>query len=228
MLFPPTVRAEFLRRDNRYRVTVRLDGREISAHLADPGRLAELLVPGRPLWLTPASGPKRVTGYDVLLAESDGVLVCIMPRLANIVAEEALAAGWHLGGRYPDCRREVRLGASRIDLLMSGPSGRCWVEVKSCSLVEQGLALFPDAPTERGRRHVLELAQAMDAGDAAAVVFVIPRPDAERFAPNLATDPAFGRALAGAYARGLGVHALLCDVSREEIRVSREVPVILS
>jgi len=228
MLLPPTRRAEFVQRDNRFRVTVRLDGDEVAAHLSDPGRLTEILVPGCALWLVPAGGPGRVTEYDVLLAEHDGILVNIMPRLANTIAAEALAAGWLTGARYSEMRHEVRLGSSRIDLLLCGQGGRCWVEVKSCSLVERRLALFPDAPTARGRRHLAELAKAAEAGDAAKVVFVIARPDADRFAPHRDTDPAFADALADACARGVGAHAFRCDVSREEIRVAGEVPVLLA
>ena len=227
MLLPPTVRAEFLRRDNRYRIAAKVNGREVAAHLSDPGRLRELLLPGRTLWLAPVDATGRVTSYDVLLVDHDGVLVSVMPRLANRVLEEALHAGWLMGQRYPDLRREVRLGASRIDLLLSGPSGRCWVEAKSCSLVEEGLALFPDAPTARGTRHLRELVEAVQQGDAAAVVFVIPRGDAVRLAPHRVMDPAFAQTLGEARRYGVRVHALACDVSREEIRVSREVPVLL-
>lgn len=227
MRLPPTVPAQFLRRDNRYRVTCLLDGQEVAAHLSDPGRLRELLTPGRPLWLAPRDGAARKTAYDVLLVDKEGVLVSVMPRLANDVLEEALGHGWLMGPCYPERRREVRLGASRIDLLLSGPSGRCWVEAKSCSLVEGRLALFPDAPTVRGRRHVIELAEAVDQGDAAALVFVIQRGDADRLAPHREIDPGFAQALAEAQARGVGVHALACDVSRGEIRVSREVPVLV-
>lgn len=235
MRLPPTIPATFLRRDNRFRLTVLVDGEEVAAHLSDPGRLRELLVPGRTLYLAPVDDlARRKTAYDAILADYDGVLVSVMPRLANALLEEALREGWRPGpsedgaaalAAYPEVRREVRLGASRIDFSLRGPGGRCWVEAKSCSLVEGGLALFPDAPTARGARHVGELAGAVAAGDAAAVVFVIQRGDAERLAPHRVMDPTFADALAEARRQGVAVHALGCAVSREEIRICREVPV---
>lgn len=235
MRLPPTIPATFLRRDNRYRLTVAVDGEEVAAHLSDPGRLEELLVPGRTLYLAPAGALSRApsagrkTAYDAVLADYDGVLVSVMPRLANTLLEEALRAGWRPGSAgehaYPDLRREAPLGASRIDFLLSGPTGRLWVEAKSCSLVEGGLALFPDAPTARGARHLGELVDAVAAGDGAAVVFVIQRGDARRLAPHRARDPRFAERLAAARRAGVGVHALGCAVSRGEIRIVGGVPV---
>ena len=118
-------------------------------------------------------------------------------------------------------------GESRLDLLLSGGRGLCYVEAKSVTLVEDGVGLFPDAPTERGRRHVETLAQAVREGHRGAVVFVIQREDASSFAPNDTADPDFGRALRKALAQGIEAYAYRCTVTKEEVRLSSAVPVHL-
>ena len=124
-------------------------------------------------------------------------------------------------------RREVVYGDSRLDLLLSGPRGACFIEVKSVTLVEDGVALFPDAPTERGRRHLGELVRAVEEGCRAAAVFVIQREDARACAPHDDADPAFGLALRDAVAAGVEVYAYVCRVTRRKIRLAHAVPVLL-
>jgi sugar fermentation stimulation protein A len=124
-------------------------------------------------------------------------------------------------------RYEVTYGDSRLDLRLDGPPSQCLVETKCVTLVRDGVALFPDAPTERGRRHVETLAQAVQGGLRAAVVFVIQRADAEAFAPNDATDPAFGDALRHAAERGVEVYAYCCRVTADEVRLDAGVSVRL-
>ena len=124
-------------------------------------------------------------------------------------------------------RREVVYGDSRLDLLLSGPHGACFIEVKSVTLVEDGVGLFPDAPTERGRRHLGALARAVEEGYRAAAVFVIQREDARACTPHDASDPAFGRALREAVASGVEAYAYVCRVTRREIRLAHAVPVLL-
>jgi len=224
---PALVRSTSVRRDNRFRVTVLLDGTGVAAHLADPGRLTELLRPGVGLWVAPARREGRVTAHDVWLAGHGNVLVSLNTRVPNAVFEEALRTGALMGRRYPNIQREVTLGGSRLDFLLTGDGGVCWVEVKSVTLVEDGVALFPDAPTARGRRHVLELVRAAPRGDRAAVVFIAQRPDPVAFRPHRALDPDLADALLYASARGVALHALAYDVTLREIRVARELPVRL-
>jgi sugar fermentation stimulation protein A len=129
---------------------------------------------------------------------------------------------------YDGCKREVRLGESRLDFRLSGPAGVEWVEVKSVTLVEDGIARFPDAPTLRGARHVRELAAAARGGGKAAVVFVIQRSDAQGFVPHDEADAAFGVALREAAGAGVGVYAWTCEVSLREIAIARQIPVELT
>jgi sugar fermentation stimulation protein A len=163
------------------------------------------------------------------LVEYAGGLVSVDARLPNRLLAEALEEE-RLGPfqGHISFEREVRLGQSRVDFQLQMPSGLIWIEIKSVTLVEHSLALFPDAPTARGTRHVRELIEAVRDGDRAAIIFVIQRPDARRFAPYDAADPGFGEALRGAADSGVDVRAWTCHVSREAIRIAREIPVVLT
>ena len=228
MKLPPLLPALLLRRDNRFRATVRPAGEELAAHVPNPGRLGELLVPERRVWVAPRDGAHRRTPCDLVLVEHDGVRVSVDSRLPNGLLAEALHAGHINLGAYDEIAAEVALGASRIDFRLTGPGGACWVECKSVTLVIDGVARFPDAPTTRGRRHAEELVAAVAAGDAAAIVFVVQRPDATAFAPYPEADPAFAVALREAAQRGVAVRAFTCDVNLETIAIAREIPVDLA
>ena len=203
------VEATLVVRDNRFLVTVDIEGERVWAHLADRGRLTELLVPGRRLILVERRAEHRKTDYDVSLLQYDGVWVSLDTRLPNKLVGEAIEAGVisQVGG-YTSVRREVTRGQSRFDFLLEA-EGRppCLLEVKSASLVVDGLACFPDAVTARGRRHVLELAEAVGEGYRAVVVFVVQREDARGLRPEDETDPEFGAALREAAARGVEIYA---------------------
>lgn len=226
------VPGRFVRRDNRFRATVVVDGEEVWAHVPNSGRLTELFVPGRALWLAPATSPNRKTGYDLKLVEYPApgrgdVLVSVDARLPNPLFAEAVDAGRLPAFPCVSFEREVRLGDSRIDFRLHDADGVCWVETKSVTLVEGETALFPDAPTGRGRRHLQELEAAVAVGERAAVVFVVQRPDAGRFAPHPTADPAFAETLRAVAAAGVDVRAYACDVSLSAIAIAREIPVCL-
>jgi sugar fermentation stimulation protein A len=226
---PPLVAGRFVRRDNRFRVTVEVEGEPAAAHLPNSGRLTELLTPGRACWLSRFDDPRRKTRFDLVLVEYAGVLVSVDARLPNGLFAEALAAGrlepFHGTTRV---EREVQLGESRLDFLLRGPAGACWVEVKSVTLVQDGVARFPDAPTARGVRHLAELTAAVKRGERAAVVFVIQRPDARCFTPHDRADAVFGAALREAESAGVGVYAWTCEVSPRSVIMASQVPVELT
>lgn len=226
MRFPHLIPGRFIRRDNRFRATVLVHGEECAAHMANPGRMREMLNPGCRVWLAPMSSPTRRTAYDLVLIEYEGAPVSVDTRLPNHLFAEALSAGLEVDGAYPHIQAEVVRGQSRLDFRLSGPSGVCWVEVKSVTLVEDRLALFPDAPTVRGRRHLGELEEIVAAGQRALVVFVIQRPDADWFTPHVHTDPAFGQALAQAERAGVEVRAYTCDVSPRSMAITRRIAVV--
>ncbi len=224
----PLVSGIFVRRDNRFRATVEVDGRAVAAHVPNSGRLWELFLPGRRVLLRPAEAAHRKTSYDLVMVDVDGRLVSLDARLPGPLVAEAVREG-----RLPEFRdyarvhEEVRLDDSRIDLMLEGEAGRCWVEAKSVTLVVEGVALFPDAITARGRRHVETLARVAARGERAAVVFVIQRDDALAFSPHDASDPAFGQALRDAVRAGVAVYAYTCHVTTTQITLAHRVPVRL-
>ena len=221
--------ATFLSRPNRFLGEVRIRGERTCCHIPYSGRAGELLTAGARVYVRDHRGPGRKTGWDLVLADTGEVLACLDTRLSVPLAREALDAGIIPGLRDLEVvRTEYRFLDSRIDLLLAGTDGReCLLEVKSCTLVEEEVALFPDAPTERGRRHLRDLAGGVAQGMRAAVLFVIQRPDGRILAPHDRRDPLFGAALRNAAAAGVEVFACGCRVSRDGIRVDRPVPVWL-
>jgi len=227
----PLVEARFVQRPNRFVVHARVPRRgEVVAHLADPGRLRELLVPERRMGLRrEVPSPTRTTEWTALLVESvqgDG-WVSVDTTMPNRLVELALRAqaleefaGW----RY--VRREVRFGDSRLDFLLEDGGGRrLYVEAKSVTLVEDGVALFPDAVTTRGARHLTELMRAVEEGHQAAVLFVLQRPDADRIVAARRIDPVFADALARAREAGVRVLGRRCAVGWDGIRLGERVEV---
>jgi sugar fermentation stimulation protein A len=221
--------ARFLRRENRFAAQIELHGNACRAHVPNSGRLAELLHPGASVYVRPAGHPARLTAYDIVLAQIGSVCVCIDARWPPALVTSA----WRAGRlprltAYTAVRPEVVAGASRLDLKFTAPDRRpCWVETKCVTLLQDGIARFPDAPTERGRRHLAELRALAAAGDAAAVIFVIQRPDAVAFAPHDDMDPAFGLALREAISAGVTVLAYACQVTPAEIALSASIPLAL-
>ena len=223
------VEGQLVGRDNRFQVTVQLGERQVWAHLPNPGRLGELLVPQRRVVVARRPGGKRKTGYDLCLVEMDGRWISVDARLPNRLVAEALTAGRlaPLAG-YPAVRNEVPFGHSRLDFLLEAPERRpCLVEVKSVTLVVDGLGCFPDAVTLRGRRHVQELAVAVAAGYRAVVIFVVQREDALGLRPYHESDPDFARALGDAVQRGVEVYAYACHVEPGQVEISHQLPVCL-
>jgi sugar fermentation stimulation protein A len=227
MKFLNLVPGRFLRRENRFLATALVKGREEKAYIANSGRLDDLLVPDQLIWLTPVVSDNRKTKFDLTLVEDGAVMVSIDARLPNELFEEALKTNSLLDFRYTKLEREVKINGSRLDFRLFDAEQICWVENKSVTLVKDGIALFPDAPTTRGRRHLNELMEISAAGDRAAVVFIIQRPDAQKFTPNYAIDPEFSKTLLRAHASGVDVFAYTCRVSRDEICLVGTVPVAL-
>lgn len=225
---PFTQQAAFIERRNRFAALVELAGEPTLAHLANSGRLVEVLVPGAPVLLAERYGGHRKTRYDLIMAAVDGQWVSVNTWLPNNLVQEALQANALEPFRaYPIVKREVVFGHSRIDFLLEGAVGRYLLEVKSLTLVRDGTALFPDAPTLRGRRHVQTLQTALKSGYQAGILFVIQRPDATTLAPNEAIDPSFAQALRQAYAAGVELYAYRCQVSPQEVKLDTVVPIRL-
>jgi sugar fermentation stimulation protein A len=245
MHFPFTTQpAIFLARPNRYRIIARLceTQNEIHAHCPDPGRLHELLIAGVTVHVSPATQITRKTAYDLRFVEhpEHGQLISLDTRLPNLLFAEGLATGFFAPFRqWQTVQREVSLPpaqplspatvTSRIDFrLLAADQHPCWIEVKSATLVVDACAYFPDAPTVRGQRHVLELTHRVQLGERAAVVFIIQRPDAQCLRPNWTTDPALGQALVAAQQAGVEIYAYTCAISTGEAWLAQQVEVQLA
>ena len=224
----PLVEGVFLWRDNRFRASVRVEGRVVAAHVPNSGRLTELFIPGRPVLLREAGESKRLTKYDLFMVSLLGTLVSIDARLPNRLVDEAVIIGRLEGFEgYTKVEREVRYGRSRLDLLLEGENRRCWVEAKSVTLVREGIGYFPDAVTRRGRRHLEELVELRVGGERAAILFVVQREDAKSLSPYDESGPEFGVALREAVRCGVEAYAYSCCVSGEEITLAERIPVLL-
>ena len=222
------VEARFIQRLNRFAALVDMDGDEVMVHVANTGRMRELLTPGRTVLLRPAAKPERKTAFDLMLVDLGFALCSTDSRLPSRLVEEAFLYGrLEQFAGYQEARREVTFEESRFDLMLSSDEGICYVETKSVNLVEDRVALFPDAPTERGRKHLGTLVKAVAAGHRAAAFFVIQRQDADAFRPHPTADPAFAEALRDAKAHGVEVYAYNCRVTRREIAIQRSIPVML-
>lgn len=221
-----------LRRVNRFAVLVEHEGQERLAHLPNSGRLHELLHPQAPALLRWADAPGRRTVGDLVLVQAAGpdgtgwvsVDARLPARLGQAILQHQLLADF---APLEAVRTEVAFGQSRLDLAgtVAGTGQPFWGEAKSVTLVEEGVARFPDAPTARGRRHLEELMEARRQGALALVLFVVLRDDARLFAPHHEADPAFAETLAQAAARGVEVRACACTVSPQGIRWLQELPV---
>ena len=210
MIIKNLITGKFVDRPNRFTVTFQSGDKLENAHLRDPGRLKELLTPGVDLLLRHALKlGNRKTKYDVIGVLKGDLWILINSGFHSDIAADLMESQIidEFKG-YSVLKREYTYGKSRIDfLLANGNQKKMLVEVKGCTLVEDGLALFPDAPTSRGKRHVEELMGAKREGLNASVLFLILCEDAVEFSPNFKMDPDFSTALETAYQNGVNVVA---------------------
>lgn len=222
------VQGRFQARLNRFLAQVQVGGRQVLVHVPNSGRMRELLVPGHRVLLKPRREGRRKTRFDLALVDLGSTLASADARLPNHLVAEALAQKRLLQFHgYTETIREVTFGESRLDLMLQGPEGRCYLEAKSVTLVVDGVGLFPDAPTTRGAKHMNSLCQAVDAGHRAAVLFVVQRGDARACAPNDSADPDFGKALRTALQRGVEAFAYNCAVTEASIQLCHGLPVLI-
>ncbi len=230
----PLIPARLIRRYKRFLADCRLeDGREVTAHCANPGSMMGLAIEGSKIWLEPNDDPKKKLKYGWRLVDHEnGHFTGVDTSVPNRALKEALekreiAA---LSG-YSVVRPEVKYGEnSRIDFLLSGDGLRdAWVEVKSVTLSRQaGLAEFPDSVTARGAKHMAELAKMAEAGDRAIVLFLVQRTDCDRMVPAADIDPNYAKALGDAVAAGVEVIALSTRISPKGVKIASEIPFSLS
>ena len=216
--------ARFIKRLNRFSALVEIDGSETTVHVPNSGRMGELFVAGQRIYLTPVVKEHRKTAYDLVLVDLEHSLCSTDSRLPPYLIQEAfIEHKLNQFEEYDTLRREVPLEESRIDLALSGSKGICYVETKSVTLVQEGIALFPDSPTERGCKHIRSLVKALEFGHRAVVIFVVQRPDAHVFSINDVADPQFSQGLRDAMARGLEAYAYKCEVNTQTVALDTQI-----
>lgn len=227
----------FLSRPNRFIAHVAIDGREEIVHVRNTSRCRELLTVGAVVYLEKSRSPERKTGYSLISVIKEGHLINIDSQAPNKVCGEAIAGGAillpGLNGPITRLKPESTFGASRLDFYLEAGSHaeaevqKAFIEVKGVTLENKGILRFPDAPTERGLKHVNELIKVVDAGYLAYIIFLIQMTGALYFEPNDAMHPAFGVALRLAHQKGVHILAYDSHVSQDEIMIARRVEVRL-
>lgn len=226
----PLFHGTLIRRYQRFLADVELDdGSRVTAHTPNTGSMMGCAVPGNRVALSLSANPGRKYPHSWELVQADGVWVGINTQLPNLLAREGIENGTiaELAG-YSSIRAEVPYGqGSRIDLFLSGSQGYCYVEVKNVTLVEDGCALFPDAVTTRGQKHLRELMEVVRQGHRGVTLFVVQRADGESVAPADLIDPCYGKLLREAAQAGVEILAYRAAVSHAEIRLERRLTVRL-
>lgn len=216
----------FINRPNRFIAHVKIGGKEEVCHVKNTGRCRELLVPGAKVYLEKSSNPNRKTQFDVIGVEKGDLMINIDSQIPNKAAGEWLAKG-NLFPPGATLRPETTYGKSRFDFYVEYGERKAFLEVKGVTLEEEKIAKFPDAPTLRGVKHVLELGQCIQAGYEAYLLFVIQMKGMTKMMPNWTTHPEFGEALQRAEKQGVHILAYDCLVEADRIEIQEPVPVCL-
>lgn len=228
---PPLIEGKLVRRYKRFFADVELPGGAVvTAHCANPGSMKTCLEPGAPAWLSRSDNPKRKLLHTWELARVNGEMVFVNPVRANDVVAEALARG-----RIPELsgagevRREVKYGkGSRVDFVLEGRRRRCFVEVKNVTLsLGSHRAAFPDSVTERGTRHLLELANVARGGDRAVLLFCVSRSRAASVEPADEVDPVYGETLRQVAKRGVEILAYRGRITTRGVTLGKRLPIAL-
>lgn len=226
-LYHSLTKARFLSRPNRFIALCEVDGEAIRCHVKNTGRCRELLIPGAAVWLEKSGNPARKTAYDLVCVEKDGCVVNMDSQAPNRVFAEWAQSGGYLPG-LTALQAETTYGSSRFDFSYERGGVRGFAEIKGVTLFDDAdIAYFPDAPTERGVKHVRELIAAKGAGYEAGICFILQRDDVRLLRPNDRTHPAFGDALRDAAAAGVLLTAAVCHVTPEGCTVAHTVPINL-
>lgn len=215
----------FLARPNRFIAHVDIGGETQVVHVKNTGRCRELLVPGCRVWCQESRNPARKTKFDLIAVEKGSRLINMDSQAPNAAAKEWLLSGGL--GKLEDLRAETVRGDSRFDFSFTKDGKQCFLEVKGVTLEENGVCAFPDAPTQRGVKHLRGLTALAQEGIGAYVLFVIQMADVACLHPNDATDPDFGQALREAAQAGVQVLAVDCTVTPESMTIGKPVQVQL-
>ena len=224
MQYGKMVEGVFLARPNRFIAHIEIDGKTEICHVKNTGRCRELLPVGAKVWCLDAQSPSRKTRYDLITVQKGERLINMDSQAPNAAVREWLLAGGF--GEISELRPETVHGDSRFDFSFLKDGRRCFLEVKGVTLENDGVCAFPDAPTERGSKHLRGLARAAEEGYGAYVLFVVQMEKVRYLHPNDGTDPAFGKALREAAEAGVQIMALDCKVTPGSMILNESLPVV--
>lgn len=226
MVYNNIFKAKFLSRPNRFIAHIEIDGKEEVAHVKNTGRCRELLTEGATVFVQKSDNPNRKTKYDLIGVLKGSRMINMDSQIPNkVFGQWAENSGFFDGLTL--IKAEKTYGNSRFDYYLETEKDRIFVEVKGVTLEEDGVVLFPDAPTERGVKHINELCRCIEDGYKAYIFFIIQMDDVKYFTPNRKTHPAFADALKNAAGKGVGVYALDCKVTEDSIEADKFVEIIL-
>lgn len=225
MKYTNIVEGKFIARPNRFIAHIEIGGKEEICHVKNTGRCRELLPAGAKVWCVESDNPARKTRFDLIAVQKGDRLVNMDSQAPNAAAKQWLERGGL--GDIENLRPESRHGDSRFDFSFTRDGRPCFLEVKGVTLENDGICAFPDAPTERGAKHLRELTQLAGSGYGAYILFVIQMTDVKYLHPNDATDPEFGKALREAAAAGVEILAMDCKVTPDTMKIQNPVEVKL-
>ena len=223
------IKAKILKRYKRFLADVELEsGEEITVHVPNTGRMTTCWAPGWDCIISDSENPNRKYRHTLEMTHNGETWIVANTGIPNKLAEDFISNKLIPGlENYASIKREVKYGKnSRIDLLLENENEKCYVEVKNTTLVENGIAYFPDAPSDRALKHLVELEQEVKNGNRAVMLYLITREDASGFAPADHVDPRYGKAVKQAVKNGVEVIPVLCDVTPTEVNFNRILPVV--
>ena len=220
MRYKNIVKGTFINRPNRFIANVDIEGAPTVCHVKNTGRCRELLIPGATVFLEKSDNPERKTQYDLIAVYKEENLFNIDSQAPNKVFGEWLTSGKSCFDSIPNIKPECKYGNSRFDFYIEADGRKIFAEVKGVTLENDGILSFPDAPTERGTKHIRELCDCIENGYEAVVAFVIQTKNAKYFTPNADHDPAFAQELKNAHRKGVRIIALCCDVTSDSLSIS--------
>lgn len=231
MKYNNVIRGKFISRPNRFIAKVFVDGREETVHVKNTGRCKEILLKGVTVYLSVSENPQRKTKYDLIAVEKERengtILINVDSQIPNSVALEFLKKSG-LFSENTEYKREVSYGNSRFDIFAKNSDYEVFIEVKGVTLEKDGVALFPDSPTERGVKHIYELIKAKEAGFDSVILFVIQMTGVHTFSPNKEMHPEFSEALKKAEEAGVKILAFECNVAPDFIEITKPVNIKLT
>ncbi len=222
MNYNNVVKGEFQDRPNRFIANVIINGKTEVCHVKNTGRCKELLVKGATVYLQKSDNPNRKTQYDLIAVQKGERLINMDSQIANDVAVEYI---FELFDNITFVKPECKYGNSRFDIYVETKTDKIFVEVKGVTLENDGVVRFPDAPTERGIKHLKELQKAVTEGYKAYVLFVVQMDNVQHFEPNRDTHPEFAETLKEVSEKGVNVLAYQCEVTPESIKIKKPIPV---